>query len=102
MQVETAPKADKVGKDGRVPVSFFYGLIIYMYLEDEMVPPHIHVQYLDQEACLDFDGNLLEGEIDRYAQLLAAAWCLIHCNELDANWKLCLQNLMPFQIDPLR
>ena len=63
MQVETTPKADKVGKDGRVPVSFFYGLIVYMYLEDEMVPPHIHVQYLDQEACLDFDGNLLEGEI---------------------------------------
>ena len=44
-------------------ISIFFGIIIRMYYRDHN-PPHFHAEYQGQNATFDFDGKLLEGEID--------------------------------------
>ncbi|MGH7798185.1 MAG: DUF4160 domain-containing protein [Candidatus Binatia bacterium] len=53
--------------------SVFFGIIIRMFYRDHN-PPHFHAEYQGQNATFDFDGKLLEGEIDsRTAKSLIAA-----------------------------
>ena len=47
-------------------ISVFFGIIIRMFYRDHS-PPHFHAEYQGQSATFDFDGNLLEGEIDNIA-----------------------------------
>jgi hypothetical protein len=45
-------------------ISMFYGMIIYLFFEDNKQHhlPHIHVKYQDENAVFSIpDGNLLEG-----------------------------------------
>ena len=44
-------------------ISVFFGIIIRMFYRDHN-PPHFHAEYQGQSATFDFDGKLLEGEID--------------------------------------
>jgi Domain of unknown function (DUF4160) len=44
-------------------ISVFFGIIIRMFYRDHN-PPHFHAEYQGQNAIFDFDGKLLEGEID--------------------------------------
>jgi hypothetical protein len=41
-------------------VSVFFGIVVRMYYDDHN-PPHIHVEYHDSRAVLDFQGNVLKG-----------------------------------------
>jgi hypothetical protein len=80
----------------------FYGLIVRMYFKDHF-PPHIHVEYQDDEALV----NILTGEITKGSLLprhlkLIQAWVEIHQEDLMANWKLCINGEDPQKIDPLR
>ena len=43
-------------------LSMFYGVIISMFYKDHN-PPHIHIQYAEYNAIVDFNGNILEGEL---------------------------------------
>jgi len=48
-------------------VSHFYGILIYIYCENNSPPhaPHFHAKYAGNEGVYTFDGNLLEGDLPR-------------------------------------
>jgi hypothetical protein len=55
-------------------ISIFFGIIIRMFYRDHN-PPHFHAEYQGQNATFDFDGKLLEGEIDsRTTKSLIRKW----------------------------
>ena len=81
----------------------FYGIIISMYFgSKEHLPPHFHAWYSGQEAEIDFDGNIIKGELPTRARNLVIAWVTLHSDELKAAWELCRNNELPPKIDPLR
>jgi hypothetical protein len=62
-------------------------MIIRMFYRDPN-PPYFHAEYQGQNATFDFDGKLLEGEIDsRTAKDLIKKWTPLHKGELNENWK---------------
>ena len=78
----------------------FYGIVIRMYYTDHN-PPHIHAYYNDKIAMFDFDGNIIEGVMDKKQCKLIQAWILLHKEELLANWNLSKNSERPFRIRPL-
>ncbi|WP_041220020.1 DUF4160 domain-containing protein [Desulfitobacterium dichloroeliminans] len=70
------------------PISSFYGILIYLYLEKgtQHNTPHVHARYNDYEMSIDFDGNILAGELPRKQTKLVEAWVLLHSDELRASW----------------
>lgn len=82
-------------------LSMFYGILIRMYYDDHN-PPHIHVLYGDEEACYNFDGELIEGNLPKKQKKLVEAWIEIHHDELNANWKLAQDGEPFFKIEPLK
>ena len=86
-------------------ISFFYGLVVYLYYYDEGQhhEPHVHVRYQDQEAVLRIpDGEVLDGGLPGRKLRLAQAWMEIHAEELEANWALAVSGQPVVKIDPLR
>lgn len=85
-------------------ISFFYGLIIRMYADDNARHhlPHFHVFYSGEEAVFTLDGELLEGNIPNKKKALIKAWATIHEEELIANWELSASGEAPFKIEPLK
>ena len=81
-------------------ISMFYGIVIRMYYTDHN-PPHIHAYYNDKIAMFDFDGNIIEGVMDKKQCKLIQAWILLHKEELLANWNLSKNSERPFRIRPL-
>ena len=69
-------------------ISHFYGILIYMYKEigGHHNKPHIHAKYNEYEISIDFDGNILGGEIPNRQRKLIEAWIEIHRDELKAAW----------------
>ena len=68
-------------------VSTFFGIIIRMFFDDHN-PPHFHAEHQGQEAEVDFDGRITEGEIrSSTARRLIKQWARLHRAELEANWK---------------
>jgi len=58
-------------------------------------PPHFHAEYQGQNATFDFDGKLLEGEIEsRTARR--------HKTELNKNWEHMRQKRPFTRIEPLK
>jgi len=83
-------------------ISVFFGLIIRMYYKDHQ-PPHIHVQYQNDNAVIDLDsGNIKEGRLPVRCLRLVQAWVEIHKDDLYANWELCRFGEEPFKIMPLQ
>ena len=69
-------------------VSAFFGIIIRMYY-DEHNPPHVHAEYQGNKALLDFQGNILKGELkSRTALRLARDWIDLRNNEINEDWEL--------------
>lgn len=81
-------------------ISMFYGIFIKMYYDDHN-PPHFHAYYSDYEAIFTFNGELLKGSFPKNQLKLLEAWCIIHKEELEANWLLCKNNEELFNIQPL-
>jgi len=66
-------------------------------------PPHFHAEYQGQNATFDFDGKLLEGEIDsRTAKTLIRKWARLHGAELSRNWENMRQRKDFSKIEPLK
>lgn len=78
----------------------FYGIVIRMYYTDHN-PPHIHAYYNDSIATFDFNGNIIEGVMDKKQSKLIQAWILLHKEELLANWNIAQNSEKPFRIRPL-
>ena len=54
------------------------------------------------EAEVDFEGNIIKGELPTRARNLLTAWVMLHSDELEAAWELCKNNELPPKIEPLR
>jgi hypothetical protein len=67
-------------------LSKFYGIVITMYWDDHN-PPHIHVDYGEYLAIVDFQRlEIIQGRLPRRAQELVFDWCELHENELIQAW----------------
>jgi hypothetical protein len=82
-------------------ISIFFGIIIRMYY-DEHNPPHIHVEYQGNKAILDFQGNILKGDLkSRTALRLVRDWIDLRNDEIDEDWKLAQKGEQIKKIPPL-
>ena len=85
-------------------LSMFFGLVIYMYAQDNKKHhiPHIHVEYQDNEAIFSIpDGKILEGKLPSKKSQLVKAWIIINQEDLMANWNLAIKGSALFKIKPL-
>ena len=84
-------------------ISMFYGIIITMFNNGrEHTPPHFHASYSGAEAVFDLDGDILSGDIPAKQKHLIKAWAVLHKDELEANWKLCMEMQSLYPIEPLK
>lgn len=86
-------------------ISMFYGIIIYMFFFDNKKHhrPHIHANYGEYDAVITIDdGEVIQGELPKNKMKLVQAWLEIHKDELLANWKLAVEGLPPYKIEPLK
>ena len=83
-------------------VSMFYGIIIRMYNNGEHNPPHFHAEYQGYKAVINFEGEVIEGEMPIKQVKIIAAWVEIHQEELIANWELAIKEQPLYKIEPLR
>ena len=82
-------------------ISKFFGIVIRMFY-DEHNPPHIHVEYQNNKAVLDFYGNIIRGDLEsRTATRLTREWIDIHLLNLQEDWNLAKQGKEIKKIDPL-
>ena len=51
---------------------------------------------------MDFNGDILEGELPSKQRKLIEAWIVLHQDELYANWQLAKDKQGLFKIDPLK
>ena len=66
-------------------ISRFYGIIIYMYIDDHN-PPHFHVWYDEYEATITIQDGIVTGSLPRRALKLVYEWLDLHQDELMDNW----------------
>lgn len=84
-------------------ISQFYGIVITMYVNEEKYHlPHIHIRYNDYKEVMDFDGNILSGELPNKQNQMVRTWILIHKEELESLWKLLQDENDYFKIEPLK
>ena len=83
-------------------LSMFYGIILRMYNNNEHKPPHFHAYYGDYEAIFSFDGEITDGKMPRKQTRLIQAWTEIHHEEIEANWKLAMNEEPIYRIEPLK
>ena len=69
-------------------VSYFYGIIIVMYLRSkEHNPPHIHAITQDFDAPFSIEtGEIMEGVFPRKAQALVKEFIKKYQRELQEMW----------------
>ena len=79
-------------KDIMPEISKFYGIIIYMYIDDHN-PPHFHVWYDEYKAEVTIKDGIVRGEMPRRALRLVYEWLDLHRDELmeRSTLSLCLQ-----------
>ena len=86
---------------GIIPeISRFYGIIIYMYINDHN-PPHFHVWYNEYEAVITIDEGIVIGSLPRRELKLVYEWLDIHKEELLENWRLLSNSELANKIEPL-
>jgi len=82
-------------------LSRFFGIVVRMYYDDHN-PPHVHIEYQDDKALLDFRGNVLRGELkSRTALRLVREWIDLHVAELEHDWSLVRAGQGLKKIEPL-
>ena len=82
-------------------ISRFYGIIVYMYLDDHN-PPHFHVIYNNEEAMFDIQDGHMTGSLPHRAMKLVYEWLDIHQSELLENWKRLTESEEALKIEPLK
>ena len=82
-------------------ISRFLGIIIRMFY-DEHNPPHLHAEYAGNKVLLDFQGNIIRGDLGSRAALrLVREWIDIHVAELMEDWELARAGKEMKRITPL-
>ncbi len=86
-------------------IAIFYGLMVYLYPEDNKRhhTPHIHVKYQDQEAVFSIpDGEVISGSLPPKKIQLVKAWIILHEEDLMVDWELATTGQAIFKIEPLK
>ena len=81
-------------------VSKFYGIIIYIYIDDHN-PPYFHVWYDDYQAEITIKEGIVRGEMPRRALRLVFEWLDLHRDELLENWERLSNSEAAKKIAPL-
>jgi len=82
-------------------LSRFFGIVVRMYYDDHQ-PPHVHIEHQGNKALLDFQGNVLRGDLkSRTALRLAREWIDLHVAELEQDWALVRAGHEARKIEPL-
>lgn len=81
-------------------ISRFYGIIIYMFYNDHN-PPHFHVEYGEFKAVVNFDEEIVKGNMPKLALKLVFEWMDLHKVELMKNWELARSGEPLNKIEPL-
>ena len=82
-------------------ISRFYGIIIYMYIDDHN-PPHFHVWHEGYEATITIEDGIITGSLPRRALRLVYEWLDLHHEELMENWRLLSNSEAARKIEPLK
>ncbi len=82
-------------------VSMFFGIIVRMFY-NEHNPPHIHAEFQGRKAVIDFQGNVLKGDLkSRTALKLVREWVDLRSTELNDDWNAARSGRAVKKIDPL-
>jgi Domain of unknown function (DUF4160) len=99
---ETAPADDDTERLQMPKISYFYGITITMYWnEDRHGHPHFHARYGEYTASLDLQGEIVAGKLPRRILRLVQDWAELHTEELLANWHRVLNRESLAPIEPL-
>ncbi|QOR73578.1 DUF4160 domain-containing protein [Cruoricaptor ignavus] len=85
-------------------ISRFYGIVIYMYLQDHN-PPHFHARYEEYEIMIAIENfAVIKGKFPPKALSMVMEWAAIHREDLLKNWNnLNENNPASFEkIEPLK
>ena len=58
-------------------ISRFYGILIFMFYNDHN-PPHFHVEYGEYKAVINFDEEIVKGNMPKRALKLVFEWMDLH------------------------
>lgn len=78
----------------------FMGVTIFMFWKDHN-PPHFHARYGEYLAALDFEGNVIMGNLPPRVLSMIQEWTSIHLEELKNNWVRMQTKQYPYPIKPL-
>lgn len=81
-------------------ISRFYGILIFMFYNDHN-PPHFHVEYSEYKAVINFDEEIVKGNMPKRALKLVFEWMDLHKEELMKNWELARNGEPLNKIEPL-
>ncbi len=82
-------------------IARFFGIVVQMFFDDHN-PPHLHAEYQGRKALVDFNGNVLRGDLgSRTALRLLREWIDMHAEELMADWELARASKEIRRIAPL-
>ena len=82
-------------------ISRFFGVVVRMYFRDH-APPHLHAEYQGRKALLDFQGNIVRGNLgSKTAMRLLREWIDLHATELRHDWDLARAGNDLLNIEPL-
>ena len=64
-------------------------------------PPHFHVEYSEYRAVVNFDEEIVKGNMPKRALKLVFEWMDLHKAELTKNWELARGGEPLNKIEPL-
>lgn len=83
-------------------IATFFGIIVRMFYDDHN-HPHIHAEYQGNKALIDFQGNILRGDLgSKTALRLIRDWIDLHEVELIEDWNLAREGKEIKKIEPLK
>ena len=82
-------------------ISRFLNMVIQMYYLDHE-DPHIHIMSPETIGfCkVDFNGNILQGNLPKNKLRIIRKWISMHEEELEYNWKISRDHINPERIEP--
>lgn len=82
-------------------ISRFFGIIVRMFY-DEHPPAHVHVEYQGNKAKVDFQGNVIVGDLrSRTALKLVREWIDLYRDEIERDWRLAREGKPLEKVTPL-
>ena len=82
-------------------ISRFYGIVIWMWSNDDRHAPHFHARYGGDEIQMYISDGRIVGYLPPRKIVLVKRWLGLHRSELLENWRLMRGGKLPRYIRPL-